>query len=266
MTNPCDLVLIDTDLETQTTIGTLGHSVEAMAFSPTGELFGSIQPDVCAVHTSATHLAQIDPLTAEVTVIGSFGFRDVDAMAFRPDGTLFGVSAASDELFEIDISTGAGTAVSSVGSIGFPFLGGIEFLSDSLLVGADMVGGGGGPGTFITIDQDTGVGTSVGPINFNSIEGMTFGLDGVLYGLSDTIGGGAGAIVTIDPVTGIGKQLQPVFSTGDRDGLAARKLFSPGIGNPVSTPEPGLTMAFVAIAGSLLAFRQRATPHGVDQN
>ncbi|MDY6780966.1 MAG: PEP-CTERM sorting domain-containing protein [Cyanobacteriota bacterium] len=231
MTDPCDLVLVDTDAGTQTIVGSLGLSVEAMAFNAAGELYASVQPGYCGVHSHATHLARINPLTADVEIVGAFGFGDVDAMAFRPDGTLFGVSAQTDELFEVDLVTGAGT---SVGSVGFPFVGGIEFLSNSLLVGADMVGGGGGFGTFITLDQSTGAGTSVGPIGFNTIEGLTFGQDGVLYGISDTLGGGAGAIISIDLSTGAGTFVQSVASPRFRDALAARKLFP----NPPSVPEP----------------------------
>lgn len=249
MTNPCDLVLIDTDTGTQTTIGNLGISVEAMAFNAAGELYASVQPGFCGVHGSASHLARIDPLTANVTVIGSFGFGDVDAMAFRPDGTLFGVSAQTDELFEVDLATGAGT---SVGSVGFPFIGGIEFLSNSLLVGADVTGAGGGFGTFITLDQSTGIGTRVGPIGFNTIEGLTFGPDGILYGLSDTLGGGAGAIISIDPTTGTGTFVQTVSSTGFRDGLASRKLFPQS-----DIPEPTSILAFGILGGSLLALRRK---------
>ncbi|NER50432.1 MAG: PEP-CTERM sorting domain-containing protein [Symploca sp. SIO1A3] len=249
MTNPCDLVLIDTDAGTQTTIGNLGISVEAMAFNAAGELYASVQPGFCGVHGSASHLARIDPLTANVTVIGSFGFGDVDAMAFRPDGALFGVSARTDELFEVDLNTGIGTLI---GSVGFPFLGGIEFISNSLLVGADVTGGRGGPSTFITLDQSTGIGTSIGPINFNTIEGITFGIDGLLYGLSDTLGGGSGAIISIDPTTGAGTFVQTVSSTGFRDALASRKLFP-----SADVPEPTSVLALSILGGSLLALRRK---------
>ena len=46
-------------------------------------------------------------------------------LAFSPDGVLYAVSAASDQIFTVDVNTGAG---SLVGSIGFPFVGGFDVL------------------------------------------------------------------------------------------------------------------------------------------
>lgn len=242
-TTPCDLVRVDTNTGTQTTIGRLGVSVEALAFNTAGDLYASVQPGVCGVHGRASHLARINPSTAEVEIIGAFGFGDVEALAFRPDGTLFAASARSDNLFEVDLTTGVGT---NVGFLGFPFIGDIEFLNNSSLVGSDISGGGGGTSTFIAIDQATGAGTTIGAINFNTVEGLTLGPDGMLYGLSDTLGGGAGAIISIDPNTGAGTFVQAVQSSGFRDALAARKV-----------PTPTAVLHFGFVAGLSAWRRQR---------
>ena len=249
MTEPCDLVQVDTNTGTQTTVGNLGLSVEGLAFNNSGELYASVQPGFCGAHGSATHLARIDPSTAAVQIIGAFGFSDVNAIAFRPDGTLFGASAGSDKLFEVDLVTGAGTPI---GSIGFPFVGGLEFLSNELLVGSGVFHPGGGSNTFASIDPATGMGMTIGTFNFDTIAGLTLGSDGVLYGLSDTAGGGAGAIISVDPTTGAGTFVQSVQSPRFRAALAARKQFP-----EVPTPTAVLHFGIAGILSALRRQRQR---------
>lgn len=171
----CSLGLIDTQTNTSTEIGSLEEwSVEAMDYGPDGLLYATVE-NGCWVHGNADTLATIDPGSLTVSPIGPIGFDDVDALAFSPDGKLFAVSIASYELIMIDPSNGAGTPIGQLSDLPGTFLGAIDFGPDGTLYGIDMLGAGGGPSLLWTIDPTTAAATLVGPIGFDSVEGVTVG-------------------------------------------------------------------------------------------
>ena len=53
------------------------------------------------------------------------------------------------------------------------FLGAIAFRDDGILYGIDMADAGGGPSKLYTIDTASGAASLVGPLGFDSVEGMT---------------------------------------------------------------------------------------------
>jgi len=171
----CNIGLIDTFSETSTEVGSLGEwSVEAMDYGPGGFLYATVEYG-CHVHGNAHILAIVDPETLSVFPIGPIGWDDVDALAFSPSGELFGVSMALKQLITINPGSGIGSWVGPLTGLPGTFLGAIDFLPDGTLMGIDMLDANGGPSNLYTIDTGTGTVTHVGPLGFDSVEGMTVG-------------------------------------------------------------------------------------------
>ena len=228
----CELGLIDTIAGTSTPVGTIGWSVEAMDYGPDGQLYATVE-NGCWTHGSADTLAIIDPVTLTVTPIGpidpgGLGFGDVDALAFSPAGDLFAISVASYQLITIDPFTGAGTAIGHLDDLPGTFLGAIDFLPDGRLIGIDMFDADGGPSLVWEINTTDASATLIGPLGFDSVEGMSLGPDGQLYALADSMEWYMPAsLVTVNPDTGAGTFVQemtlplPAYE-GARDALVAK--------------------------------------------
>ena len=228
----CELGLIDTIAGTSTPVGTIGWSVEAMDYGPDGQLYATVE-NGCWTHGSADTLAIIDPVTLTVTPIGpidpgGLGFGDVDALAFSPAGDLFAISVASYQLITIDPFTGAGTAIGHLDDLPGTFLGAIDFLPDGRLIGIDMFDADGGPSLVWEINTTDASATLIGPLGFDSVEGMSLGPDGQLYALADSMEWYMPAsLVTVNPDTGAGTLVQemtlplPAYE-GARDALVAK--------------------------------------------
>jgi hypothetical protein len=78
--------------------------------------------------------------------------------------------------------------------------------------------------TLYEVDLETGLATSVGVTGFSDVEGLTFGPDGVLYGVDDV----TDVLVTIDLATGAGTSVGPLGVNVTDTGLtfdAAGDLF-----------------------------------------
>lgn len=105
-----------------TPIGGLTPSMDGLAVSPSGILFGLTQ-DFAALYT-------IDQASGVTSSVGSLGVQKtlgLGGLTFRSDGTLFGV--IDDHLYTINTATGIANLV---GSIGFDDISGIAFLGTSL--------------------------------------------------------------------------------------------------------------------------------------
>jgi len=161
------------------------------------------------------------------------------ALEAQTPGTLYATTgAAGQTLITIDPSTGAGTFVDSVGTLG-P-LTEIEFRSDGVLFGStgnstaniitidpltgdeslvgthatgsvnglefdenDILLGSflsGGTTDLVSVDQSTGQLTTIGPTGVSIISGLAFSPGGTLYAVGH--GGGASSLYTINPTTG----------------------------------------------------------------
>jgi hypothetical protein len=188
--------------------------------------------DGCWTHGSADWLATIDPATLIVSPIGPIdagdvGIGDVDALAFSPSGELFAISVASYQLITIDPFTGAGTAIGHLVDLPGTFLGAIDFLPDGRLIGIDMFNADGGPSLVWEIDPTDASAGLIGPLGFDSVEGMSLGPDGQIYALANSMEWYMPAsLVTVNPDTGAGTfvQLMPLplpDYEGARDALVA---------------------------------------------
>ena len=57
----------------------------------------------------------LDVCEAEIWSIGATGYGHLCGISYGPDGELYGIDSQSDVLVQLDRSTGAGTAVGSLG-------------------------------------------------------------------------------------------------------------------------------------------------------
>jgi|GEM_PF-2651814 len=75
------------------------RSAGDLAFDGNGNLYLS---------TTSNDLVLVDPATGAVTPIGPMGFSKVYALMLGSDGVMYGASHASEEVFIVDLRTGAG--------------------------------------------------------------------------------------------------------------------------------------------------------------
>lgn len=149
--------------------------------------------------TDGQNLYLIDKSNGNATLIGSHGTVEykIGALAFSPNGILYGVSCTADsQLYKIDPSTGATSAVGPLG-VGYIFEAGLTFDEENRLLGTNQ--GNANDAKMFVIDHSTGAATVVGPDpgEIRDINGLAF--DGsTLYAIdrvSNTYG-------TFDPDTG----------------------------------------------------------------
>lgn len=135
---------------------------------------------------------QVDPATAQATVLGSTGFSELNALA-KLDGNLL-TSDTSGNLIEVDPTTGIGHAVATID------LGGAAIDIRSMAVspaGQLYVGQRGLPATGLwLLDPSSGVGTLVGSMT-EAPQAMDFRADGTLFGWDALLG-----LVRIDTSNG----------------------------------------------------------------
>ena len=194
-------------------VGPLNDSLETnypitgLAFHPaTGVLYGSTgnNPSV-----TAARFVTIDPLTAQVTVIGSFDAGPVNSsgtpatmtdLAFDAAGNLYGVgSIGGPQLYSINVATGKATVIGSTD------------LTSTTGGGLEMIGGVayGTPtaSRFGTYDLVTGAFTNITnpikPGGGGAYAALTADENGVLYGLNSAPGSPPPTfLVTINPADG----------------------------------------------------------------
>ena len=116
------LYTINASTGAMTLIGTMAFAgVQSLAFSSGSTLYG--------FDAGGGGLITIDPLTAAATdvnpAIGGSG-NDIQTIAFSPGGTLYG---GRDNLFTIDLTTGASTLVGGGSGGTFVDVRGMEFLA-----------------------------------------------------------------------------------------------------------------------------------------
>lgn len=154
----------------------------------------------------------INKTTGAVSAGINIGVGDLTGegdLAFRSDGIGFLSSALapdfspSNDLFRFDISTGTSTRLGTTDVV----LDGLAFWKGTLFaVGQEQ------DAMLYTVDQTTAALTAIGSLglaNDNLFSGLTFGLDGTLYGsINDRL-------YTINTMTGAASELDPtVLDTG----------------------------------------------------
>jgi len=114
----CHLFRIDAGTGAATDVGIIDYN--GSGFGYTSGLAYDAKTDTLFA-TSATigsSLYELDPATAAATLVGATGFRYVTGLAYDPEhGQLYGAADPNNTrtLITIDPSTGAGTAVGSLG-------------------------------------------------------------------------------------------------------------------------------------------------------
>jgi hypothetical protein len=138
-------------------------------------------------------LVLIDTTTRVATVVGPIGFSSVGGLAFGNDGTLYGIDTSRDALIKIDIQSGAGQ---TIGTVGVPVTFSTGLGNDPI---ADVLYGtsqqGVGFSSFlVTYSKATGAASPVGDTRTSAIVGLEFDATGQLWGVD----GGKEELVKID--------------------------------------------------------------------
>ena len=99
------LATIDINTGLVSQIGPISNltSIQSLAFSPDGRLFGQ---------SVARALYELNPLTGDASLVGGTGIAAIQALEFTSDGSLLGIR---NQLFEIDPATGATNLVGDGG-------------------------------------------------------------------------------------------------------------------------------------------------------
>ena len=190
-------------------VGATNYPITGLAVHPiTGVLYGSTGNNPTA---TAARLVTIDPLTALVTVIGSFNAGPTNTegtpatmadIGFDAAGNLYGVgSIGGPQLYSINIASGQATVIGSTGLTSTTG-GGLAISATGVFYGTPTAS------RYGTYDSTTGVYTNITnptkPTGGGAYGALEFGEGGVLYGLN--VGPGSPpptALVTIDPATGV---------------------------------------------------------------
>jgi hypothetical protein len=235
-----------------TLIGPIGFGVvSAMAFSPSGTLYG-VGQDI-----NGFELFTINTTTGAGTVVGPTGINSpFQDMAFRSDGVLFGYGGGV--IYTVNVSTGHATLVGDTTK--FPDGNGLAFSSSNILYTANQT-------ELDIVNQTTAALTTVVPLNYGSAfgpgesraNGMKFNpLNGTLY--ASVVNGGPGSawsLATINISTGVVTRIGPTVP--GIDALAVSGTSGP----PLPTPVPSswlLTAAGLAgVALYQLRYRRRRT-------
>lgn len=174
----------------------INHDYSYSQEFPVGTLFVAA-PDDCGNDPGFgdSTLYTVDPVTGESTVIGPIGFAGVSGLAFLGDGRLVGSAEADDGgtrvavLIEINPFTGQGNLIGEIGREGNPDECGrvpdlTYYSSQDILYGwGDACPG--GLDSLLQINQNTGLGSIIGPISFTGPEaGLAIRDDGALYGVN----------------------------------------------------------------------------------
>lgn len=183
-------------------IGNTGIAMTDIAFDANGKLYG----------VDFTNLYVIDRGTATATLIGPTGFT-LNSLVFGVDGTLY---SAIDQLYTIDVSTGA---ASPVGAGGYFSSGDLAFIGSDLYLTA--LDGATGKDFLYKIDKDTGSGTLIGDLGFLSVYGLVSTNNVDLLGVTAD-----NKIISINLNTGAGSVLLDISGKGF--GFIGGAAFEPG--------------------------------------
>ena len=136
---------------------------------------------------------EINPATAAATPVGFIGAPFQNALDFDSHGNLYSWGNATDQVFTIDLTTGAATLVGSTG--GFLSGGDLAFDLDGRLYGATLT-------SLVEIDVATGAGTLVGSFGPSSVFGLEIDADGRMYAFEGNDNGSVADAYSVDKTTG----------------------------------------------------------------
>ncbi len=182
------LFRIDPDTQKVTSVGTFHPNAPHMndlAVTPDGKLYA----------VSSSNLYQVDPVDASISWVTKVPGSTNVALTFDVDGTLL-ASDKSGNFRRVDPATGVCTPIGSYGA-GLGSSGDLVALKDGKLYEVNDVNAKGN-NTLVTVDSKTGKATTVGPIGFRMVWGLSF-WGGTLYGFTRS-----GEFISIDPKSGHG--------------------------------------------------------------
>jgi len=213
-------------------IGNAGVVLTDIAFSPSGNLYG----------TSFGDLYSVSKTTGAATLIGSNGVGTLNALVFGSNGTLYSASSTDTNLYTLNQSTGAAT---SLGSIGVSSAGDLAFHNGTLYL-ADS------NGNLDSINLSPLSATVIGPFGFANTYGLANGSDNVLYGVAGT------DVFSVNTSTGVGTLVFDYagFGLGDANGAAV--LTEAGF---TTVPEPStFVLAGLGALGFMVFYNTRGNP------
>jgi len=227
----------------------VNYPITGLAFNPaTGLLYGSTGNSVLS---TAAKLVTINPLTAKVTVIGSFNTGVASSsgtpatmadIAFDAAGNLYGVaSIGGPQLYSISLATGQATVIGGTGLTSTSG-GGLAISPGGIFYGTPTSTRFGtynsGTGTYSNIANPVKpVGGAYAALDFNG--STLYGLD---LGPSPDL---FAHLVTIDPGTGA------VTDLGATPNMLDAIAFT-------TVPEPG-TMSLLLVSAGVVLFRRNRT-------
>jgi outer membrane protein assembly factor BamB len=186
------LDVIDSNTGASSVIGPYGVAgVLAQAFGPDGVLYAMFNAG-----SPNAHLATVNTQTGAATPIGAATGVALQAMAFGPDGTLYAGSFTTNNLYKINLSTGAPTLI---GSLGFNWIMDLAFDSANQTMYAIAAPPNCTGSSFYSVNLGTGNGSLISNVPAdNCLMALAADSSGNLF----TTGFMTGTLYQIDPVSG----------------------------------------------------------------
>jgi hypothetical protein len=156
------------------------------------------QSDTFYAVLSGNALYEIDAGALSATSLGTLSVSTVGGLATRNDGTLLAISASTDEMYQVDPTTGTSTSLGPL-SQGFNFSMGMAVDPTTDRVYAVSSGGALYSSLLVEIDLSTGAVSSVADTTADAIVGLAFGAQGQLFGID---GQSPDEFIAIDLATG----------------------------------------------------------------
>ncbi len=181
-----NLLIIDKTTGAETVVGPLtnmvaGHTASGLSWN---EADGTMY--MCSTDTLTTTIYTVDLATGTLTVIGNASNAFGGWIAIDTAGNAFMADIGDDNLYSVNLSTGASTLVGPLGiNINFAQDADFDPATDTLYMGAYI---GGGVNQFCSVDTTTGAVTQLGTVNADCAELTIVAIE------ADNGGGGGGAV------------------------------------------------------------------------
>ena len=188
------LEVIDSSTGASSVVGLYGvGGVLAQAFGADGTLYAMFNAGA-----PTAHLATVNTQTGAATPIGAATGVPLQAMAFGPDGTLYAGSFTTNNLYKVNLATGAPTLI---GSLGFNSIMDLAWdaANNTMYAIASAPGCASASSSFYSINLGTGTGSLVSNIPVdNCLMALAADSSGRLF----ATGFMTGTLYQIDALTG----------------------------------------------------------------